>query len=77
MPHVYGRNDLHWHGDSVRLRSGRVVATIGPDKVWRDMWRVHLPDGHVTDMVNRTRAKDAAATLALAALNPVDQSVAA
>jgi hypothetical protein len=33
------------------------------------MWRVRLPDGHVTDMVNLSRAKDAAASLALAALN--------
>ena len=33
------------------------------DETWPGMYRVHLPDGHVTDMVNLTRAKDAAATL--------------
>jgi hypothetical protein len=33
------------------------------------MWRVRLPDGHLTDMVNLSRAKDAAASHALATLN--------
>jgi hypothetical protein len=28
-----------------------------------------MPDGHVSDMVNRTRAKDAAVLLAFAVLN--------
>jgi hypothetical protein len=28
-----------------------------------------MPDGHLTDMVNLTRAKDAAQSLALAVLN--------
>jgi hypothetical protein len=32
------------------------------------MWRVKLPNGHVTDMVNKARAKDAALTLGAAAL---------
>ena len=33
------------------------------------MWRVRLPDGYLTDMVNLSRAKDAAASLALGVLN--------
>jgi hypothetical protein len=33
------------------------------------MWRVRLPDGSLTDMVNRTRAKDAAVSIALRLLN--------
>jgi hypothetical protein len=33
------------------------------------MWRVRLPDGRLTDMVNRTRAKDAAISIALSILN--------
>jgi hypothetical protein len=28
------------------------------------MWRVRLPSGHVSDIVNLTRAKDAALSLA-------------
>jgi hypothetical protein len=33
------------------------------------MWCVRMPEGHVSDMANRARAKDAAQALALAALN--------
>jgi hypothetical protein len=33
------------------------------------MWRVRLADGHLTDMVNLSRARDAAASLALTVLN--------
>jgi hypothetical protein len=31
-----------------------------PDVVWPWMWRVHAPDGRVSDMVDLPRAKDAA-----------------
>ena len=48
---------------------GRVLASIEPDKTCPDMWRVRLPDGYLSEMVNLSRAKDAAAWLALAALN--------
>ena len=50
-------------------RSGFEVGVKKPDRIWPGMWRVCLPDGHLTDMVNLSRAKDAAASLALAALN--------
>jgi hypothetical protein len=30
------------------------------------MWRVRYPDGRLTDMANRSWAKDAAATIAIA-----------
>jgi hypothetical protein len=40
-----------------------------PDSKYPSMWRARLSDGHVTDMVNLTRAKDAAVSLALAKLN--------
>lgn len=71
---MYDRNALRWDGDQVRLHSGRLVAAIVPDATWSDMWRVRLPTGHVTDMVNLTRAKDAAVTLALAALNRAERA---
>jgi hypothetical protein len=58
-----------WDGTTLRQRrGGRVRATIVPDKTWPGMWRVQMPDGDVTDMVNITRAKDAAQSLALAVL---------
>jgi len=37
------------------------------------MYRVRLPDGRLTDIVNLTRAKDAAVSLALASLNAIDR----
>jgi hypothetical protein len=33
---------------------------VCPDGVWAGMWRIHAPDGRVSDMVNLPRAKDAA-----------------
>jgi hypothetical protein len=68
---MYDRQDLIWEGTQLRLFSsrGRVLASIEPDLTWPRMWRVRLPDGYLTDMVNLSRAKDAAASLALGVLN--------
>lgn len=55
--HVLNGGDGH--------RSNRRLP-IEPDADWPRMWRVRLPDGRCTDMVNLTRARDAAAVLALA-----------
>jgi hypothetical protein len=43
------------------------VATIKPDVKWPNMWRVHLPNGQVSDMTNSTRARDAARSLSRSA----------
>jgi hypothetical protein len=61
--------DLVWTNTKLRLRSGQPLATIEPDQLWPTMWRVRMHDGHLTDMINRTRAKDAAMSLVLADLN--------
>ena len=68
---MYGRQDLKWDGRQLRLLSSRsvVLASIEPDLTWPRMWRVRLPDGYLTDMANLSRAKDAAASLALGILN--------
>ena len=65
------RQDLIWHGRQLRLFSSRglLLASIEPDQNWPGMWRVRLPGGYLTDMVNLLRAKDAAASLALGVLN--------
>jgi hypothetical protein len=61
--------DAMWRGDRLFFR-GRLVANIVPDQQWPGMWRVQLPNGHLSDIVNCSRAKDAALTLAYtAALN--------
>ena len=62
--------DFVWDGPNLRLYStrGRIVATIVPDSEWAGMWRVKI-GAEISDMVNLTRAKDAARSLALADLN--------
>jgi hypothetical protein len=65
---TYGFQNVRWDGYQLRLASGRLLATIEPD-AQTDLYRVRMPDGHVTDLLNLSRAKDAATTLALAALN--------
>jgi len=67
--HVYGQVDLKWDGLQLRLKSGRLLATVEWDSKYPEMCRVRLPGGHLTDMVNLTRAKDAAVSLALTELN--------
>jgi len=42
----------------------RKLAEVVPDDRWSGMWRVKLPNGQLSDMVNLTRAKDAAMALA-------------
>jgi hypothetical protein len=61
--------DFRWDGNCLLLRTGRKMAAIEPDRDYAGMWRVRMPDGTLTDMVNLTRAKDAAVALASAVLN--------
>jgi hypothetical protein len=42
----------------------RKALQIERDSKYPQMWRVRLPDGTLTDMVNLTRAKDAALDIA-------------
>jgi len=66
---IYGHQDLRWEGHRLRLLSGRLLATVEPDNQWAGVYRVRFRDGRLTDLVNLTRARDAAVTLALASLN--------
>ena len=51
------------------LKSGRrVIATIAPDSKWPGMWRVRR-GGPISDMVNLSRAKDAAIAIARSDFN--------
>jgi hypothetical protein len=72
---IYGHQDLHWEGHRLRLVTGRLLATVEPDGHWVGMYRVRFRDGHLTDMVNLTRAKDAAVSLALADLNTARRAI--
>src|SRR5437868_4852609 len=63
------RANLEWKAHGLHLYGkGKPVVTIVPDAKYPAMWRVRLPDGRLTDMANRTRAKDAAASIALGIL---------
>jgi len=56
------------------LKSGRrVVATIEPDSKWPGIWRVRC-GGVISDMVNLSRAKDAAIAIALSDFNALDRA---
>ena len=70
MARVYGSRVLVWKGDKLYLAGkGPVLVSIVPDKTYPNMWRVKYSDGRLSDMVNRTRAKDAAQSIALGILN--------
>jgi len=43
--------------------SKKALAQVKPDERYSTMWRIHWPDGEVSDMVNLTRARDAARVL--------------
>jgi hypothetical protein len=49
-----------------RLYIGKTFTgvSVHEDAKWPGMWRVHGKDGTVSDMVNLTRAKDAAVSYA-------------
>jgi hypothetical protein len=36
------------------------LALVAPDSRWPEMWRIHWPDGEVSDLTNLSRARDAA-----------------
>jgi hypothetical protein len=55
-----------WHLLIVR----RVIARVAPDARWPKTNRVVVADGFVSDLVNLTRAKDAALSLAMVKRKP-------
>ena len=69
-----GPDCLTWRGHQLFRHGVRApVAQIEPDETYPGMWRFRLvPDDALSDMVNLSRAKDAAATLVLAELNETE-----
>ena len=66
---VYNVNAVAWEAANLVLTAAASWRPSSRDSAWPGLWRVHLSDGSVTDMVNLTRAKDAAVSLALGLLN--------
>lgn len=52
-----------WKGDALHYEGRATGFSIVVDDRYSTMWRVRYPDGKLTDMVNRTRAKDAAQSI--------------
>jgi len=75
MARVYARVLLEWKGDTLRLRSGGPSVKIIRDDRHPGMCRVRLPDGRLSDMVNRARARDAARTILLGILNAHETAI--
>jgi hypothetical protein len=61
---TYKSHNLSWRGNDLRC-AGKTIVSIAPHRTYTGMWRVVLPDGRLSDMANRARAKDAAMTIAL------------
>lgn len=71
MTRVYANDAFEWRENRLGVRGdwrGSPSVEIVPDERYPDMWRVRLTDGTLTDMVNRTRARDAARAILRAAL---------
>jgi hypothetical protein len=68
---MHDNSDLIWRGDRLQLkgcgRASRAVE-IMPDGIYPGMWRIKMPDGSLSDMLNRTRARDAARSILLGIL---------
>jgi hypothetical protein len=65
---MYGARETTWKGDVIYV-AGRRMLRIVQDQTYPSMWRIELPDGRLTDMVNRSRAKDAAMAIAVSIAN--------
>jgi len=75
---VFGNNLLMWRGNSLHLgHSRRILTEIVQDDRYPMMWRVRRADGSLSDMLNMTRARDAARALALGILNREESAGAA
>jgi hypothetical protein len=71
---ITGRDRLTWRKDGVRLllfhgSDHKPLAIVEPDAKYPALYRIRYPDGHLSDMVNLSRAKDAGCWFALRSLN--------
>jgi hypothetical protein len=62
MSDYTNRIEFRETGDRILLhiRGSRLAISVERDEKCPSMWRVRMSDGSLTDMVNKTRAKDAA-----------------
>jgi hypothetical protein len=63
MPTKPATSPIHAERSTFALRYGHArtpLALVLPDHDWPDTWRIAWPDGRLSDLVNLSRAKDAA-----------------
>jgi len=77
---VVGQDRLKWRSENSCLRRfhgsrSTPLATIEPDPKYACMYRIRFPNGGLSDMLNLTRAKDAAVGFALRSLNSPPQEM--
>jgi hypothetical protein len=65
---IYAKHELQWRGNKLCLGK-RVIVNIEQDEKYPTMWRIRWPSGRLSDMMNLTRARDAARSVALSILN--------
>ena len=67
---IYSKDELQWRGNKLCLGKREwAIVSIAQDEKYPTMWRIRSPDGRLSDMVNLTRARDAARSVALSILN--------
>jgi hypothetical protein len=62
----------HWDGDKLMQGKRPMLIEVLPDDQWPGVYRVHY-QGKISDMVNLTRAKDAAVAMVAASLNALQK----
>ena len=70
----YANRDLQWQSDWLCLRQRKIIQIVR-DQQYPSMWHIRLPDGTVTDMLNRSRARDAARSIAITVLSVQETGV--
>jgi len=66
---MIGSKDLVWKERELWYKRRKLAAVV-QDERYPNMYRVDYLDGRLSDMVNLTRAKDAAVGVGLSLLNP-------
>ena len=57
------RSRATWKCDRLYFGNRLSGYSVVQDEIYPAMWRVRRPDGSLSDLVSRTRAKDAAMTM--------------
>ena len=68
---IVSNAQLRWKEHEIWFQDRKLAAVV-QDKKYPTMWRVDRLDGTLSDMVNLSRAKDAARGFALSVLNSAD-----